>query len=862
MTALSPDPVTTPSSHRPALPWQPASAAVLRMAGYPFALLHALSDPECLRLARLRLAAREELDSFARQAETSRGEATNNADRSLLRALRRGRPYPPRDEPLSEPFARTARRHEEALRRRDDADHAYRQAYAAACLGGAERVLDLFRTTPSLQDMLLVSNDSAHARLVRWLHRADPRGTWSKQDRNNTATLVRYLQRVCAKNDTTSHFGPLAPARLDGSRTGVHWRPAPLRRHTVLSRWAVEAVAGALREAHEDVRLLDRPRRAPGARTEGGRLHLVRLDQRRMSTEVRETVHPAPPRDLTPALLELFDRCDGETTVARLAADIGREPREVAGDVAALRDLGAVAGEPDLAYGVEDALEALRDRLSVLGDGHPASRACARLARAVTALQSAPPDGRPQALSDLKSLFTDITGLPPHRPQRGFYSDHSLFHEHCTGVAGDLVLGEPLVSRMSGELSLLYDLFLLRPRWRLRLERELLADWFRHRFGPEARVPAGDYLTAFVTDLDRLADRYRDCETRVSAIAGELEDALLPPAGTTAHRHHVDRARVTALIDRYGLDEPAVCNPDLMIAAADRDHLEHGEPTLVVGDLHAMDDHLSHGSIAPFVEQAFPSFPSEEAELYARLLAPDETLADVTQCHLNKTFPRIAPTGPDIEAHDRSDAPGPDRLRLAELTVELADGRLRLLAPDGRRLRLTVPPLAWPMLRHNPFAPFGFPTTTETKAVGGAGRTHLPRISVGEVVLQRELWRVDPAEIAAAGVDEEPDAFARLQRLRARLELPRHVYVRCPGEPKPVYCDLDSPLLAGCLTRMAARAPEGGPLEISEMLPGPGQLWFGDQDGGRTCEVRYAVFTARAGDSTPAARPPTSKRTP
>ncbi len=55
-----------------------------------------------------------------------------------------------------------------------------------------------------------------------------------------------------------------------------------------------------------------------------------------------------------------------------------------------------MAGEPDLTYGVEDALESLRDRLAVLGDGHPASRACARLARAVTALQSAPPTGGPR----------------------------------------------------------------------------------------------------------------------------------------------------------------------------------------------------------------------------------------------------------------------------------------------------------------------------------------------------------------------------------------------------------------------------------------------------------------------------------
>ncbi|MGA4844835.1 lantibiotic dehydratase [Streptomyces sp. G5(2025)] len=845
MTASLPDTAARPTTGHPTLTWQPASVAVLRMAGYPFSWLQALDGSGCVDLARHLLAARSEVDAFAREAEELRGQAAGAADRSLLRALRRGRPYPPREEPLSPPFAQTHHRYAQALRRRDDAERAYRAAHSHAAVNGATQVLDLFRNTPSLQDMLLVSNESAHSRLVRWLRRADPgSATWRKHDRNNLTTLVRYLQRVCAKNDTTSHFGPLAPARLDATRDGVEWKPFRLRRHTELSRWAVEAVAAALGRDHEDVRLLARPRRAPGAQMRGDTVHLVRLDQRCMSTAVREAVRPVPPIVLDPEPARLFALCDGDRSIGQLASLTGRPGHVVERHITTLREAGALVDGPDLPYGVEDALGALRTRLAPLGGDHPAVRQCARLAQAVADLQAAGPDARPRALDALKQLFTEITGEQSHRPRHGFYSDNSVFHEHCVGVAGDLVLGQPLVSRMSGDLGLLYDLFLLRPRRRLSLERELLTRWFERRFGPGARVTAGDYLSAFVADLDALERDYRDCEAHVRAVADELESALLPPAGSTSQEHRVDRARVTALLDRYGLDEPAVCNPDLMIAAESPEHLARGEAMLVIGDLHAMDDHLSHGSIAPFVDEAFPGYRHEMARRYAALVEPDEVIADVTQCHLNKTFPRITPLGLDIEAHDRSGAAPPNRLRLAELSVELTDGRLRLTAPDGTRLRLVLPPLAWPMLRHNPFAPFGFPTTTDASAVHGSGRTHVPRVHVGDVVLQRELWRLDPATVAAATVAEEPDAFVRLQALRERLRLPRHIYVRCPGEPKPVYCDMDSPLLVGQLARMAAGVPADALLEISEMLPGPHQLWFGDESGSRTCEVRYAVFTS------------------
>lgn len=133
------------------------------------------------------------------------------------------------------------------------------------------------------------------------------------------------------------------------------------------------------------------------------------------------------------------------------------------------------------------------------------------------------------------------------------------------------------------------------------------------------------------------------------------------------------------------------------------------------------------------------------------LLAPDERLAAVTQAHLNKTFPRIEADCLDIEAFDRSGRPRGDRLRLGELVLRHTGGALRLCTPHGAKLRLMISPHAWPMLRRNPFAVFGFPVSTDGSAVHGRDLSHLPRIQVGDVVLRRETWRTTRGEFAARG---------------------------------------------------------------------------------------------------------------
>ncbi|GFJ87489.1 hypothetical protein [Phytohabitans rumicis] len=69
-----------------------------------------------------------------------------------------------------------------------------------------------------------------------------------------------------------------------------------------------------------------------------------------------------------------------------------------------------------------------------------------------------------------------------------------------------------------------------------------------------------------------------------------------------------------------------------------------------------------------------------------------------------------------------------------------------------------------------------------------------------------------------------------------------------PGEPKPLYLDLDSPILVG-LFATTVRRPGGAAVRatISEMLPAPDQLWLRDAEGRRyTSELRLAAVEASA----------------
>ena len=60
---------------------------------------------------------------------------------------------------------------------------------------------------------------------------------WRTKDRAKLDPLTLYLQRMCAKNDSTGHVGPFTVGTFDPDTDGLHWTEVPLRHHTFLSRW-------------------------------------------------------------------------------------------------------------------------------------------------------------------------------------------------------------------------------------------------------------------------------------------------------------------------------------------------------------------------------------------------------------------------------------------------------------------------------------------------------------------------------------------------------------------------------------------------------------------------------------------------
>jgi hypothetical protein len=112
-----------------------------------------------------------------------------------------------------------------------------------------------------------------------------------------------------------------------------------------------------------------------------------------------------------------------------------------------------------------------------------------------------------------------------------------------------------------------------------------------------------------------------------------------------------------------------------------------------------------------------------------------------------------------------------------------------------------------------------------------AGVRSWPRFTFGNVVLFRKRWVFDPAELP--GGDSSEESFLATRRWRREHELPEHVFVHFDRDPKPFYVDLGSEPLVDLLRRALASPAPGvrGRVHVTEMLPGPDDLWIRDSCG-------------------------------
>ena len=123
---------------------------------------------------------------------------------------------------------------------------------------------------------------------------------------------------------------------------------------------------------------------------------------------------------------------------------------------------------------------------------------------------------------------------------------------------------------------------------------------------------------------------------------------------------------------------------------------------------------------------------------------------------------------------------------------------------------------------------------------------HAPRVTIDDLVVSRETWRLPATEPAFADTTDESARYLQARAWAVRHGMPRHVFLRFAGEKKPIYADLTSlasiDLICRSLRRSRRTVGPEATVNVVEMLPTPDQAWLTDAQGQHyTAELRMVA---------------------
>ncbi|MEO5720606.1 MAG: hypothetical protein ABIR71_03935 [Chthoniobacterales bacterium] len=795
---------------------------LIRAAGVPFDHLERLATRRTAEAARTLLVRREELSKARSAAEGFIGtrESGLSADdsRAYRSFLRPNAIVPEAHDNLPEPmriFLNAAC--QSAVAEAEVAGHLEKEFASArsVLLVSSQSVLPpyLIFSPGKFRDRLTIGADDANS--VRALAPRNARAR--EQDRH----LLLYLQRVCAKNDTFSEFGPSAWGTVGGEASRVAFAPVRgvARREVFLERWAAHHLAAALNRDPE-TRPEVCPRLNPNGRVEGS--FFLRLDH-------DETI------PLSPAELDLLARCDGLTPAHALG--------DAANALENLARLGVILWETEVPAMQARAFDTLAAEIARWRESDTRTTWLSR-ARSIASLP-----GRFAATTDLPSraaLMREATdrlaelGERSEGSGRFLYAASNPIAEECVRDCG-FEIGEGLTDDLARDAEPWFDLW--RDTYAFVASR--VAAGLR---GLIESAPVQDGAIALPAFLQHCATKnlpltgpgivvlahlaFQEVKAAFREMAGKRLDA--EEWELTAD----DLAFVRRDFAYEKFDAYTYPSADLQLSAASFEAVGRGDYQWVVSELHPPVALLHHALYWSCPDPAALSRALASAACHAPGVHYGFFAADFTS-HTTVRYMDALPDLMTFVAPQRSSpgwrtvAPGEVEVFVEEGTGDVALRRRGSREYLGSFARNWVIPLG--------FHPFHF------------GREpHMPRLRCGKVIVQRRSWTVQLEELKSGdftGVSR--DLVLAVEQLRAAKGWPRHIYTR-PTEQalrrsgaegrdkdtKPIFIDLESYLSLEIFHRWLVKA---GELEITEMRPDPDHLCWQEADGRRTFELRTLI---------------------
>ena len=680
--------------------------------------------------------------------------------------------------------------------------------------------------------------------LDRLLRKSREGSVRNSQQRQYEEVIATYWQRYCTKNDTIGFFGPVGWAQFVPGVECLVSRPGEklfTARKTYWESWAIEALGEALLR-RGNIQKWIAPILLPFIRVAGTVLHHPLLGAVK----------------LHPRQAALLQACNGTDTARRIAEKLLRSPGSgfhSENEVYQLLRESAVRRLVFWSFNIPMGPypeQALRRALQGIGDLDLRHSAMASLEELDSAKQrvdasAGDPERLDAALDNLERAFERTTSLSATRNHGKTYAGRTLIYEDGRRDV-EVHLGPQLLQSFAPPLSLL----LLAGRW----FAAQVADLYRNKFGEiysQLAQRQHDTSVDGAVLWTQIAPLFFEHRTRlVEPIQQEFqrkwERILRLGSGRETITYSYDEL-LPQVLREFSVDRPTWIaryhSPDIMIAATSEETIQKGDCLFVLGEAHIGTNTLD---ASLFVNQ----HPS-----------PDELLDAVEHDlkHLN-----VVPTGfkgnrgcrttpsligksnlrleylLDTFIEDRSKS-----IPISAMVVKDQGGELVASTRDGKH-SLSLLDLLGRLLGYLALDCFKIMSP----------RPHTPRILIDRLVIKRESWSFPSSELQFLKDSDPAETFLQVRHWAREHAIPRFTFYKVPVESKPLYLDLESPILMGIFAKLVRRTQEAAlpdsRVEVSEMLPTPDQLWLRDKHNQRyTSEFRLVAVDSCKAYSHPAA---------
>ncbi|MGW6424852.1 hypothetical protein ACWF82_19425 [Nocardia sp. NPDC055053] len=702
--------------------WNILSTLVLRSAGFPWQLVESLRYHHSADL----VADIIDLEHHASAlAQTLRGVRLSRGDQSKLRTFR---PLAARGDTFPEQWLTQWNKLTSVLAEK----HEQLGAATAADTTAVDLAFTALRADERVAEAIACSSPPAYRDLSRGVKGARIR-----------RQLASYAQRLGAKSETMSFFGPINYADL-----------APHEPGESTLTWLGHRVIRD-REAHTAARVLQAINQA------------INDDD--------ELLAGATPRRKTmlgkaSGILALVD---GHRTVRDIARDAALPLDDVLDQVRTGVGSGRLTHDLVPPSTLLDPWGWLDDRLSqCTAAGHP-SRAhsiVTTVRELLTAYPSAPAQAKLALQNELDSMIESGRASDDR-----FYNDRVVVHEAAVGTTAATLRGD-LAADLLDVVAPALDLLAYQ------------ADLTRESTNRALAARLGNRVVPLATALREVGD-----------LTVHTADWLT--AAITAALHNTDPDTVAVDLAEH-LDippvprNPVLCSIDVLPAVADLARYRPGSTPLVLGDIH---------DAALLTPWALRFHPDSARALLERDTAIEQALGNQTAVNViprrSTGLPPLEFPGLVLELGGTAADPTRARIGLDALQVrsdgaqailvDRTDPERPLLFHNGELDSGLHTALALPRIRRAVLPDLSY----------------VPRLTWRNAVLSRRVWKLpsDAVPQPNAKIGESSRLLATA-RLCADRKLPTRFFAKSPAERKPIFVDTATPSLLDALTRLAATA--------------------------------------------------------